>query len=139
MLDLSHYEMLDLAATHASAAVDDLNRALALGSAYLIVAHRAGRKLTTLQVSIISIGFVIFCGQALTGVYAEVDMEAEFSSAVLGEEALSASLANVEVFHFIMGSVAVSGLLACLVFMWSVRHPVLVNRCRTPSIETAHI
>jgi hypothetical protein len=123
MLDLSHYEMLDLAATHGSAAVDDLNRALALGSAYLIVAHRAGRKLTTLQVSIISIGFVIFCGQALTSVYAEVEMAAEFSSAVLGEEALSASLANVEVLHLIMGSATVSGLLACLVFMWSVRHP----------------
>jgi hypothetical protein len=123
MLDLSHYEMLDLAATHASAAVDDLNRALALGSAYLIVAYRAGRELTTLQVSIINIGFVIFCGQALMGIYTEVDLIAEFRTAAYGEEGLSGSLANVGMFHFVMGSVAVSGLIACLVFMWSVRHP----------------
>ena len=42
MLDLSHYEMLDLAATHGSAAIDDLNRALALGSAYC---HGIGRPI----------------------------------------------------------------------------------------------
>ena len=123
MLDLSHYELLDLAATHSSAAIDDLNRALALGSAYLIVAYRAGRELSTLQVSIISIGFVIFCGQALTGIYAEVDRAAGFRTAALGQEALSASQANLEVFHLVMGSVAVSGLIGCLAFMWSVRHP----------------
>ena len=123
MLEMSSYEMLDLAATHSSAAVDDLNRALALGSAYLIVAYRAGRALTALQVSIINIGFVLFCGQALMGIYGEVDMVADLSSAALGEDALSVSLANVTVFHGVMGLGAGSGLVACLVFMWSVRHP----------------
>lgn len=124
MLDLSHYEMLDLAAMHSSAAIDDLNRALALGSAYLIVAYRAGRELTTLQVSIINVGFLVFCGQALIGIYTEVEMAADFKTAAYGNEALPPGvLSNVEVFHTVMGTVAIFSLIACLIFMWSVRHP----------------
>ena len=46
MLDLTNYEMLDLAMSHTDASVDDLNRALALGSAYLICAYKAGKDLT---------------------------------------------------------------------------------------------
>ena len=63
MLELmTPYEMLDLAMSHTNASVDDLNRALALGSAYLIAAYKVGRSLTTFQVSIINIGFAVFCG-----------------------------------------------------------------------------
>lgn len=123
MLEMSSYEMLDLAATHASIAIDDLNRALALGSAYLVVAYRAGRALTKLQVSIINIGFALFCGQALIGIYTEVNLVAKFRSAALGEEALTGGLAHLTFFHSVMGFAAVLGLVACLVFMWSVRHP----------------
>jgi len=124
MLELSHYEMLDLAATHGSAAIDDLNRALALGSAYLIVAYRAGRELTALQVSIINIGFVMFAGQALLSIYYEVEKAAKFNTLAYGERGLEGVLANVDLLHAVMGSVAVCGLIACLIFMWSVRHPL---------------
>jgi len=71
MLEMSAYEILDLAMSHTAASIDDLNRALALGSAYLIVAYRVGRDLTTFQVSIINVGFFVFVGQALWGIAEE--------------------------------------------------------------------
>ena len=107
MLEMSSYEMLDLAATNISAAVDDLNRALALGSAYLVMDYRAGRTLTKLQVSLINIEFVLFCGQALMGIYTELNLVAEFRSAALVEDDLTGSLANITLFQGVMGFGAV--------------------------------
>ena len=107
MLEMSSYEMLDLAATNTSASVDDLNRALALCSAYLVVDYRAGRTLTKLQLSLINIGLVLFCGQALMGIYTEVNLVAEFRSAARGDDDLTGSLANITLVNGVMGFGAV--------------------------------
>ena len=121
---MTEYEILDLAMGHVNAAVDDLNRALALGSAYLLCAYKIGKELTRFQVSIINIGFVVFVGQAMHGAYIEhaastiyygmVDTDAwaytdiaQFSSSV----------------NLIYSTGALGAVFACLAFMWSVRHP----------------
>lgn len=117
------YEALDLGRSHVNGATDDLNRALALGSAYLIAAYRVGKELTTLQVSIINFGFFVFVIQALFGVYGEVQSHHNFVLAVVDAERAEQLQAFWMIEGPLMGTAAIMGVLACFVFMWSVRHP----------------
>ncbi|MEP5322255.1 hypothetical protein [Marinobacter alexandrii] len=124
MVELTHYEMLDLAHSHMNAAVIDLNRALALGSAYLVVAYKAGKQLTRFQVTIINIGFVVFAGQAMLGVMGELDASQAFRNAVWGEERMEHVINQLHFMFFWVGApLAIGSIIACLAFMWRVRHP----------------
>ena len=124
MIELTHYEMLDLAHSHTNAAVADLNRALALGSAYLIVAYRAGKELTKFQVTIINMGFIVFAGQALLGILGELDAALAFRNAVWGQERMDHAINQMNmVFFWVGGPLAVGAIVACLAFMWRIRHP----------------
>ena len=58
MLDLTNYEMLDLAHAHIANATDDLNRLAAAFTAYLVVAYRAGKELTRFQVTVVNVFFI---------------------------------------------------------------------------------
>ena len=133
MLEMTSYEMLDLANGHVSASVDDLNRALALGSAYLMCAYKAGKELTRLQVSIINAGFLVFVGQALIGASSEFAAAMALTEAAwVGESTANAAVdlttavtvgSAAVAISSASGLVAIGAILACLTFMWSVRHP----------------
>ena len=124
MEELTAYEMLDLAMGHINASVDDLNRLLAIGSAYLVCAYKAGKELTRFQVTVINIGFVIFSAQALVGVIGEYSAAGIYYAAV-SNDAWSQlnSDNNTEWVRYASGLFAGGAILGCLSFMWSVRHP----------------
>jgi len=124
MLELTNYEMLDLAMSHVNASVDDLNRALALGSAYLICAYKVGRELTRFQVSVINVGFIVFVGQAMFGSHVELSSAQFFAQSAWSDEAVpEGPWQHSIIVLLIFGVVAGGAILACLAFMWSVRHP----------------
>jgi len=124
MLDLTNFELLDIAMSHVNASVDDLSRGLALGSAYLICAYKAGRELTRFQVSIINIGFVVFVGQAMFGAHSEYSAAVIFNQAAwVGEVVPDGPWEAANLVTAGFGLVACGAIFACLAFMWSVRHP----------------
>lgn len=123
MLELmTPYEMLDLSRSHVNGASDDMNRLLALCSAYLIAAYRVGRELTKFQVSIINIGFIATAGQAVWGGYAENIGHLTWVLRAWGEAAAENVAREMLISHGLL-AVGVCGILVCLSFMWSVRHP----------------
>ena len=69
MLDLTSYEMLEVGRSFLDSSAVAFTRGLALGSAYLVVAYRVGKQLTTLQVTIVNAAFLLFCAQALFTAY----------------------------------------------------------------------
>lgn len=122
MLELmTPYEMLDLGRSHVNGASDDMNRVLALCSAYLIAAFKAGKELNRFQVSVINIGFIATAGQAVWGGYAESMAHLSWIRRAWGEGAAEDVAREMLITHVLL-AVGVCGILACVSFMWSVRH-----------------
>jgi hypothetical protein len=122
MMELTSYEMLDVGRSFLDSSAVAFTRGLALGSAYLVVAYRAGRELSKLQVSIINVGFLVFCGQALFVAFVDQQLGAYLIETVASHGPLEPPDAMGHL-DWIMITASVAALGACLVFMWSVRHP----------------
>jgi hypothetical protein len=115
------YELRDLANGHIANSSDDINRLLALFTAYLITAYRAGAELTRLQVSIINAGFlalVIAFSFTATSQALEAVRLWDLAEGRSGEGIHTVEL--IVAYTFPVGFVA---LVAAFSFMWSVRHP----------------
>lgn len=125
MIEMTTYEMLDLANSHAAGASDDFNRYLAIISAYLITAYNAGRALTKFQVSVINTGFVIFAGQCIAGMRWEMGEQTYYLGKAWGatSEAAAGGISFADMVQYAVGAALVGGIVAGLMFMWSVRHP----------------
>ena len=122
MLELTSYEMIDAGRSFIDSSGVAFTRGLALGSAYLVVAYRAGSELTKLQVTIINLGFLVFCGQALF--VAAVDSRvgaALLEAAAAGQSQLLAAPAGMEYIDLVMVPVGIAAMGGCLLFMWSTR------------------
>ena len=119
MLELTNYEMLELANSHIANATDDLNRLAAAVTAYLMVAYRVGKDLTRFQVFIISVFFLVITLQAGFGAGGENGMAIAYWKEVLGPQAASENVMVAMGAPYLIGF----GLIACLAFMWRVRHP----------------
>lgn len=119
MLELTNYEMLELANSHISNASDDLNRLAAVVSAYLIVAYRVGKDLTRFQVGTINVFFTIVAGQAVIGAGAENTQALLFWREVYGEEPIAGAIL-IRKYALVP---ILAGYIICLTFMWRVRHP----------------
>jgi hypothetical protein len=89
---------------------------LTVTSGYLLVAYLVGKDLTRVQVSIITTLFVVFQGIATIAVMSYF-ASAEYIGHTYG--AARAPTWGEEA----MGLVFSAGILACLKFMWDVRHP----------------
>ena len=122
MLELTSYEMLDVGRSFLDSSAIAFTRGLALGSAYLVVAYRAGKELTTLQVTIVNVAFLVFCGQALFTAFVDQQLGGHLVERAVnqGQTAIPAITDHVAV---VMVAAGIAALGACLVFMWSVRHP----------------
>ena len=119
LLDLTNYEMLDLANSHVANAADDLNRLTAAFTAYLIVSYKAGKELTKFQVLIVTVLFVFVAGQAGHGAIGEMNMAINYWRSAWGEQAGS----TPELFTNLGGIVGLLGIFFSIAFMWRVRHP----------------
>ena len=124
MQELTSYEMIDVGRSFLDASAVAFTRGLALGSAYLVVAYRAGSELSRLQVSIVNLGFLVFCGQAL--IVAAVDSQVGatlLEASAAGQSLLLAAPAGMQYMELVMLPAGIAAMAGCLLFMWSVRHP----------------
>ena len=123
--DMTQYEMLDLALSHMSATTDDVTRAMAAISAYLYVAFNAGARLTRFQVLLVSFMFVVFVGQCIHGAASEAIGMVGWRCLAWDVGDLGECMALAKEHWTYWGSyLGISSLVvACLYFMWSVRHP----------------
>lgn len=119
MLDLTNYEMLDLASSHIANASDDLNRLAAAVTAYLLVAYRAGKDLTRFQVLVVNVFFTVIALQAGMGAMGENAAAVRFWRSAIGTDIGSMNILYNQI-GMILG---LGGLVACLAFMWRIRHP----------------
>ncbi len=115
------YELHDLANGHIANSSDDINRLLALFTAYLITAYRAGAELTRLQVSIINFGFL-----ALVAAFGFTATSEALEAVRLWDLAEGRSGEGIHTVELIVAYTFPIGILAlgaAFSFMWSVRHP----------------
>jgi hypothetical protein len=114
------YELHDLANGHIANSSDDINRLLALFTAYLITAYRAGAELTRLQVSIINVGFL-----ALVAAFSFSATSEALEAVRLWDMAEGRSGEGIHTVELIVAytlPVGLVALFAAFSFMWSVRH-----------------
>jgi len=129
------YELSDLANGHIANSSDDINRLLALFTAYLITAYRAGAELTRLQVSIINVGFL-----ALVAAFS-FSATSEALEAVrlwdLAEGRSGEGIHTVELLVVYTFPVGIVAIFAAFSFMWSIFSPMVeplpTMRLKTPS------
>lgn len=122
MIELTSYEALDLARSHVNGATDDINRFMAVATAYLVTAYRAGRDLTTFQVSIINIGFILVAAQSIFGAWGEGWSFVHYVRIAYPEFAAS-EVSPHRLQQYGLAIIGTGGIIASLLFMWSVRHP----------------
>lgn len=119
---MTEYEITDVLIGRFSSMTEQASLYFALVSGYLITAFFAGSRLSHLQVGVINCLFVVWTfgliGGYNTTVTAVIDLEAALSSM----ETTSATASNT-IYAYSFTIVQVAGILASLVFMWSVRHP----------------
>jgi len=94
---------------------------LTVFSGYLIVAFMAGAKLSSAQVTFVSLGFLVACGFIIWG--ATVYWNIGFVAA----KKLGSGYPEIWIIDlnpaYIAVPLLVAGVVGALVFMWSVRHP----------------
>ena len=118
---MTEYEMADLLTSTMNASVDVFSAYASLMVAYLVASYLVGQKLTNLQMAIISILFVVTASVMVWGTYSYI------SRAIPLADALEAMNPGVHYGAQPMTrnilTIAMSlGILACLRFMWDVRH-----------------
>ena len=120
---MTEYEYASLIAEYNSNTADIFAVYLTIVSAYLIVAHVAGKALTILQVGILTSGFVI-----ASALLTFADVSTTISAAAYAEKLRELSPDSpqnlrIQVAYF-LGVVEVGGIFASLMYMWHVRRSV---------------
>lgn len=92
-------------------------------SGYLVVAYLIGSKLTKLQMAIVSALFCFVSGFTTYGVFGWLNRAFGYLEALrsVGDSSLGGSSGN-PIVGDILTMIMVAGILACLKFMWDVRH-----------------
>lgn len=95
---------------------------LSILSGYLVIAYLVGNKLSRMQAGLISTLFFFatgYCTAILTTWWQRALEFANEASAINPERVVS----NFQGFVYVTGGLFSLGILACLYFMWDVRHP----------------
>ena len=119
---MTESELVEAAAMFYALVGDNLSLYLTATSGFLLVAYLVGDKLTALQMSVVSVLYVVFAsvsaylsiGYGVRGMgytFRLKQMNPEMS--VYAHYAVPSTL----------GVVLLGGIIACLIFMWQVRHP----------------
>jgi hypothetical protein len=97
----------------------------ALVSGYLITAFVAGARLTRLQVLVVNSLFLVWTLGLLVGWLSALEAARELEKAILQLDAptVSTGLGAASAASYSFAIVQLLGILASLVFMWSIRHP----------------
>ena len=119
---MTEYEMADLLTSTTSAGIETFSAYLSVTIAYLVAVYLVGRKLTTLQMTTISILYVVSAAMLAWALYSY------FSRAIPIADALEVINPGVNygAQPFARNAFVIvqfMGIFACLGFMWSIRHP----------------
>ena len=128
---MTEYEMTDIIMSRFSNMTEQASLYFALVSGYLITAYLIGGRLTRLQVSVVNGLFILWTVGIASGYNTSVAAVVELETAIghlnsrtisdnLGAGALgSGNALSAHLFTIVQ----LIGIIASLVFMWSVRHP----------------
>ena len=115
-------ELIEASGTFYGLGVDILSFYITVTSGYLIVAYLAGDKLTPSQLTIITTLYVVMALLASYGATSWIIRGAYFSLE-LAKSQPDVPTYTTYVVPIMMGFLLVGGIVACLKFMWDVRHP----------------
>lgn len=119
---MTEFELVESIGIYVSTALEAISIYLTIVSAYLIAAFMAGDRLTKSQVVIVS---TLFVAGSLLFTYSSVGLlirQAHFASKLALLES-GTPLPGTAPIAVIIGTIQFGGIIACLKFMWDVRHP----------------
>ena len=121
---MTEYEMTDIIMSRYANMSEHASLYFALVSGYLITAYIIGKRLTGLQVSVINGLFIMWTFGILMGYNTSVSAVFELNTAIglLKSHTLADNVGNWTTFYA-FSIVQLIGIIASLIFMWSVRHP----------------
>ena len=118
---MTEYEMADVLTSTTHAAVETFSVYVSLMVAYLVATYLAGQKLTNTQMTTVSILYVVIASVLVWAIYSYMSraisiadtLEAMNPGVNYGAQPMTTNILTV----------AMSlGILACLRFMWDIRH-----------------
>ena len=117
MIELTRYELLDVAGTYHALGISALVANFSIMSAYLLASYVVGAKLNRMQVTIISALFITASlGMTwATGAYLYIAQDFLIQS---GQKLPITAIQP----HEMLVPIFLLGMFACLIFMWQVRH-----------------
>ena len=119
---MTEYELIDLVGTHASSAQISAQMLITLCSGYLVVAWFVGKQLSRAQVMTVNALFIFFH----LGLCFSWQNKMQVVSTLSKELVAQNPLRDAAPFEYIIPLSEVGifmALLACLGFMWNIRHP----------------
>ena len=120
---MTEYELTDIIMSRFATMTDQAALYFALISGYLVVAYLVGKRLTLLQVMVVNSLFVVWTLGLLAGWHTTLEAIVELEAAIheLGSFSAVNELSFASAYSFSL--VQLLGIIASLIFMWSVRHP----------------
>ncbi len=118
MIELTRYELLDVAGTYHALGISALVANFSIMSAYLIAAYMVGAKLERTQVTIISVLFVTASLGMTWGTGAYLYIAQDF----LIQSGQKLPITAIQP-HEMIVPIFLLSMVACLIFMLQVRHP----------------
>ena len=116
-------ELVEAIASFYSLVLTAMGLYVSVCSGYLVAAYLIGSNLTKLQTLIISALYCFVAGTMTYGVFGWFNRAFSYLEALhsVGDSGLGAS--GAPVVGDLLTAIMVAGILACLKFMWDVRHP----------------
>lgn len=119
---MTEYELIEVIGLYSSNAGSFFAVYLTVITGYLLTAFMAGSRLGSLQVVILSIGFIVAACVVSFSSYSALTSRYYYVELLLDLNPKSPQASNPWVMHT-LGVLMVGGIIAALCFMWTVRHP----------------
>ena len=119
---MTEFELIEATGVYISASIASVSLYLTIISAYLITAYITGQKLNSSQVLVVNI---LFITAALIFTYSTIGMlfRQQYFAKQLAEIETDTLVAGTAPLGIIMSIIQLGGIIACLKFMWDIRHP----------------
>ena len=122
---MTEYEMTDVIMSRFGHMNVQASMDFALVSGYLVTAYFLGSRLTRRQVSVVNVLFCFWTAGILGGYVNTVSDTIQLETAIreIGLSPVAGKVSDSTFAAYSFAMVQLFGILASLVFMWSVRHP----------------